>query len=220
MKNLFVGVQADLRPIAPSLRKYLQAQKPWERCIVRAPMGLKLADARPLQFNDVLFENTSHLKDLSQVAGLTLFIGAPDLVYRSQWGVIAEVVDMWAFLGVGSLCFEAMTEWNSQFRFAYECCKIAGIDVMVEAVPSAHEVPAGCEILLQSQRYANHLRRGKLPKDYVYNVLVRKDALKFSGVFKGAFGKVPQTLNDLHGMLEATGANVFRYPGSITEENY
>lgn len=209
-RNLFVGVQSDLRPIAPSLVAYLAKQLAFDQCVVRAPMGLDMSEERPLQFSDVLFKETKHLEG-GIADNVTLFIGAPDLVQLDSWYIIAKVIDTWGGLGIKSLCFEAMTAWNPQFRFAYECSRIAGIRVMVEGIPTSG-MPLDLEVLLQSQRYANNLRLNQLDKRYQYNVIVRRDALRYSGVFKGLFGKAPKTLDELQKLLESTGAEVFRYP--------
>ena len=209
--NLFIGVQSDLRPIAPSLKNYLAKQPAFDRCIVRAPLGLDMSASRPLQFTDVLTDSVTHLAGPIPT-NVYMFIGAPDLVIQSDWYKIAKVIDAWgSFFGVQSLCFEAMEHWNEQFRFAYECCRIAGIKVMVEGIPTP-EIPLDVEILLQSQRYVNNYRRGNLTRNYKYNVIVRRDSLQYAGVFKGLFGTAPNTLDELQAKIESTGAEVFRYP--------
>ena len=217
--NLFIGVQADLRPIAPSLKNYLAKQPPFDRCIVRAPLGLDMSASRPLQFDDVLKKNGSHLAG-PLLGSVCMFIGAPDLVPQPDWHKITQVIDAWdTFFGIKALCFEAMEHWNAQFQFAYACCKIAGIKVMVEGIPTP-EIPLDVEILLQSQRYVNNYRRGNLTRNYKYNVIVRRDALQYAGVFKGLFGTAPNTLDELQAKIESTGAEVFRYPtkGKVGED--
>jgi hypothetical protein len=220
MKNLFIGVQANLQPIAPSLSDYLDSQQPWEKCIVRAPLGLHLDKQRPLQFTDVLTADLTHLDDVDW-EGVTVFIGSPYLVAESAWPVIAQVISKWQQVGVRSICFEDMREWDAQFDFAYECCRIAGINVMVEGIPN-NDTPfggiGGIDILLSAQRYVNHYRRGNLSEYYEYNVIIRRDSLKFGGVYRGLFGKTPETLDELQTLIEGTGANVYRYPSAKKEE--
>lgn len=210
MRNLFVGVQSTLEPIAPSLTKFLIKQGSFDNCIIRAPLGLKLNLQRPLQFDDILWNGPTEHLDIS-LKNLTMFIGAPDLVPTTKWELIANTIGAWYELDCKSICFEAMIVWNAQFQFAYDCCKIAGIKVMVEGIPTP-EMPTDIEILLQSQRYVNNLRLGNLSLGYEYSVIVRKDALKFSGVFKGLFKTEPTSLDDLQAKIESSGARVFRYP--------
>lgn len=208
MKNLFIGVQSDLRPIKPSLFDYLASLPKFDRCIVRAPMGLKLDQFRPLQFDDVLTGNTDHLQN--SLDNVTVFIGSPDLIPASSWLRISQTIEAWYLLGCRSICFEAMVEWNKQFQFAYDCCKIANIKTMAEGIPT-NNTPLDTEILLSSQRYVHRFRIGELQKGYNYNVIVRRDSLKFPGVYKGLFGKIPETLDELQNLIQSTGAEVFRY---------
>jgi len=209
VKNVFVGVQSDLRPIAKSLKAYLAKLEPFDRCIVRAPFGLDTSLDRPLQFDSVEKYFGDHL-DAGDDPRVTLFIGAPDLVPINYWTDISDVIFQMRKL-CSSICFEAMAQWNAQFRFACECCSIAEFSsVMVEGILPA-SAPSNVEILLRAQRYAHRLP--EIDAEISRHVILREtDATKYAGVFRGRFGRGIETTDQLQEKLEATGAVVYRYP--------
>lgn len=221
MRRLFVGVQANLRPIYPSLRKYLANRElgPFDQVMIRAPFGLAddSDNNRKLQFDDILQGVPDYIDTFDKC---TFFIGSPYLA--NNWYDIASVIDCWYSMGCRSLCFEGLDQrgWNAQWEFCYQCCSIAGIEMFAEGIPrhTGLPVPLKVGLIIRDQRAARWSYRtdaDEISFNAVPNqkhVIIRPDALKGKNtILREAFGKKPATLDELQLAFENLGVTCWRY---------